>query len=118
MHLRGQVLQQEGHPPLNGVGGDDVVVIQHERNIACTTVHEIIRQHGQHGLWRRGLRGVQHCERGCPNLCIKRLQGGNQVGEKAGGIVVLRFQREPGDRHTALCQPLGKQGGFAEAGGG
>jgi hypothetical protein len=54
----------------------------------------------------------------CPNLCIKGLQGSNHVGEKAGGVVVLRSQRDPGDGHTTLEKPLGKQGGFAEAGGG
>ena len=70
---------------------------------------------GQHGLWWRGLRRVQHRERSCSNLRIQRLQGGNQVGEKTGGIVVLRFQREPGDRQVALGEPLGKQSRFAEA---
>ena len=112
MQLRGQVLQQEGHPALNGVGGDDVVVIQHEGEIACITAHQVIGQHGQHGLRWRGLRGVQQRERGRPELCIKGLQGGNQVGEKARGVVVLRFQREPGDRYARSRQAIGQAGWF------
>ena len=115
VQLRGQVLQQEGHPPLNGVGGDDVVVIQHEGNITSATVHEVIREHGQHGLWWRGLRRVQHCERRCPDLCIQRLQGGNQVGEKTGGIVVLRFQREPGDRCARSQRAIGRAASFCRS---
>ena len=34
--MRGQVLKQEDHPALNGLGGDDVVVIQHERDVEPT----------------------------------------------------------------------------------
>jgi hypothetical protein len=91
MQLRGQVLQQEGHPALNGLGGDDMVVIQHKRNITSIALHQFIRQHSQHGLWRRGLRGTKQRKRGLADLGIKRLQGGNQVRKKARGVVVLRF---------------------------
>src|SRR2546428_2952320 len=36
VQLRGQVLHEIHHPTMNGVGGDDVVVIQYERKIAST----------------------------------------------------------------------------------
>ena len=114
VQLRRQMLQQEGHPPLNGVGSDDMVVVQHEGEIPYVTAHQVIRQHGQHGLWWRGLRRVQHRERRCPHLCIKRLQGGNQVGEKTGGVVVLRFQREPGDRHARSQRAIGRAASFCQ----
>jgi hypothetical protein len=97
MQLRGQVLQEKGHAALNGFGADDVVVIQHQGDITFTAFHEIIGQHGQHRLWWRGLRGAQQREGGRANLDIKGLQGGNQVGEKARRVVVLCFQREPGE---------------------
>ncbi len=59
MQLWGQVLQQKAHPALNGLGTEDVVVIQHEGKIASTTLHEVIGKHGQHGFWRCGLRGAE-----------------------------------------------------------
>ncbi len=64
------------------------------------------------------MRGAQQHERRCAELCIQGLQGGNQVGEKARGIVVLRFQGEPGDRGAALGTPLSQQGRFAKPGRG
>ena len=108
---RRQVLQQEGHPALNGLGGNDMLVIQHEDNIHSTTLHEVIGEHGQHGLRRRRLRGVQHLQCRYSHLCIKGLQGGYQVGEKARGVVVLWFQGEPGRLLSAsrvvLPKPVG-----------
>jgi hypothetical protein len=91
MHLRWQVLQQEDHPTMNGLGSDGVVVIEHEGKICGTTVGHLADQHSQHHLWQRRLRGAQHRE-GCrADLFINGLQGDNQVGEKACGVVVLRF---------------------------
>jgi len=112
------MLQEEGHPTMNRVSGDDMVVIEHEGKILSTAVHEVICQHSKHDLWRRRLRGPEQGEQSCSQLCIKGLQGGNQVGEKAGGVVVFRFERQPGDRCAALGESLGKQGGFAKPGRG
>jgi hypothetical protein len=68
-----------------------MVVIQHEGEIARITACQVICHHSQHGLRRRGLRRVQHSQRDRPHLCIKGLQSGNQIGEKARGVIVLRF---------------------------
>ena len=46
----------------------------------------------------------------------KRLQGGNQVGEELYGLIVLRFQREPGNRSACGSPPLGEQGCFPKTG--
>ncbi len=48
----------------------------------------------------------------------QRLQGGDEVAEKPGGVVLPRVQRQPGGRAGALGEPVAEQGGFAEAGGG
>src|SRR6266496_3878827 len=47
---------------------------------------------------------------------IKGLQGGNQVGEEANRLIVLRFKREPGDGRVCGSSPLGQQGRFAISG--
>ena len=49
---------------------------------------------------------------------IKRLQGGNEVGEKTGEFIVLRLEREPGDGCARGSPPLGQQRRFAKTGGG
>ena len=54
---------------------------------------------------------------------LHRLQGGDQVGEKARGVVVAPVQREPGHLWPAssvipTVDPLDHQGGLAIAGGG
>lgn len=112
------MLHEIRHPAMNGIGSDEVVVIQHESEVLCIMAHEVIGQHGQHGLLWRGLRRVQQLERRYPHLCIKVLQRSNQVGEKVGRIVVFRFQREPGDRYARLSEPLGEQHRFAKPGRG
>jgi hypothetical protein len=50
-------------------------------------------------------------------VSINRLQGSNEVGKEADRVVVLRFEREPGDRHAALSEPLCQQCSFAKPGG-
>jgi hypothetical protein len=106
MQLRGQVLQQEGQPLVNRLGSEDVVIIQHQGELAATPVGHLADQHSQHRLGRGRLRGVHQCQGAPPQLGIHRLQGGNQIGEKASGIIVRRFQGEPGDRQRALSAPL------------
>ncbi len=58
MQLRGQVLKQEAHPALNGLGGDDVIVIQHEGDISGTTAGHLADQYPQHRHGPQGLRGA------------------------------------------------------------
>ena len=60
--------------------------------VAPTSLHCLaIGQHSQHDLWRQGLRGAQQRQRCRAKLSIQGLQGSNQIGEKARGVVVLRF---------------------------
>ena len=73
MQLRGQVLEQKGHAVLDAFVSDDMVVIQHQRQVACFTACQVIDQHGQHDLRIWGLRSAQQRERRRPNLCIKGL---------------------------------------------
>ena len=48
-------------------------------------------------------------------LRITGLQGGNQGGEEAYRFVVRWLKREPDHRDGRRGQPVGEQGGFAEA---
>jgi hypothetical protein len=47
-----------------------------------------------------------------------RLKSGDEVSQKARGVVVPLVQRQPGGRSPATGYPFAKQGGFAEACGG
>ena len=47
-----------------------------------------------------------------------RLQGGDEVRQKACGVVIPFVQREPGGRSPATGEPFAEERGFTEAGGG
>jgi hypothetical protein len=44
MHLRWQVLHEIPHPLMNGWGGDNVEVIEHEDNLLSLMAHQFIGQ--------------------------------------------------------------------------
>ncbi len=76
---------------MNGLGGDEVVVIQHEGEVLCLAGAEVVGQEREHGLQRRRLRRLEQCECRGADARVKRLQGGNQVGEETHRLVVLRL---------------------------
>ena len=47
---------------------------------------------------------------------LNRLQGGDEVAEKAGGIAIPCVQRQPGRRQLALGQPIADQHGLPKPG--
>jgi len=92
-----------------------VVVVEDER--------EVVRERGdlvdQHRQDRLGGGRVGRVERGqnfLPNPFPQPLQGGYEVGQKTGGMVVPFVQRNPGDRQLALQAPFAEHGGLAETG--
>src|SRR6266566_5557580 len=97
---------------------DDVIVIQHEREVLSLPTTEVVGEHGQHRLKFCGLWGSEQSERGIAKVWIKRLQGSYEIGEESGGLVILGFEREPGDGHVCGGQPLGKERRFPKTGGG
>jgi hypothetical protein len=47
-----------------------------------------------------------------------RLQSGDEISQKAGGIVIPFVQRQPGGQLFAAGEPFADQRGFAKAGRG
>ena len=91
--LRGQVLQQEGHPVLYVARLDDVVVVEHQHDIVRDCA-EVVEQSGQDRFDRR-LGRLQERERTCTDSGRRRLQRGDQVRPEHRGIVVALVEREP-----------------------
>jgi len=69
---------------------------------------------------RGQLRRLQEGARRLPCPWIKRLQGGDEVSEKTVGVIIVRFQRQPGYAGRGLLliaqamQPGGDQRGLAK----
>ena len=79
---------------------------------------DFIEQRGQHGFGGRRLRGLEHRQHPCANLRRNRLQRRDEVGQKAGRVVIPCVQRQPGHGPAATGDPGADQRGFAKAGGG
>jgi hypothetical protein len=61
MHLRRQMFEQERRPVLHITGVDDVVVVEHQHQVARDA--EVVEQRGQHPLDRRRLGLLQERQR-------------------------------------------------------
>ncbi len=105
---------------MDGAVGDDVVIVQHQDEVGGIPVQaglQVVEQQGEGGLQRGKGQGIVACEAGGVQRGARGLQGGEQVGEEADGVIVLRLEGEPGGRKRRGAEPVGEQGGFAEAGG-
>ncbi len=117
VYLRGQVLQQEGHPVLHVARVDDVVVVEHQHDIVRDGV-EVVKQIDKARLARR-LGRLQERERSCAIPGRRRLQRGDKIRPEQRGIVVALVEREP--RHGPSIgrsggQPLRQQRRLTEPG--
>ena len=94
-----------------------VVVVQHQDQ-AVWQGGEVVEQRRQHRLGGRRLRGLERGQRALSHVRRDRLQRRDQIGQKAGGVVVAFVQRQPGGRQAAAGDPLADQRGLAKPGGG
>ena len=117
MHLGWQVLEQKGEGIVNRFGINHVVVVKDEDELVREG-GDVIEQGRQHRFGWRWLRGLEHTQHPCANRRRNRLQRSDEVGQKAGGVVIPFVQRQPGDRSLATGDPFADQRGFAKAGGG
>jgi hypothetical protein len=62
--------------------------------------------------------GLEPAQHPFSDIRRDRPQGGDEVSQKARGVVVPFVQRQPGGRPTATGEPFTEERGFAEAGGG
>ena len=117
MHPWWQVLEQEGEGIVNRSGINDVIVIEDENEIVLDG-GDFVEQGSQNRFgwwWLRGLERTQHA---FSNVRGNRLKSGDEVSQKAGGVVISFVQRKPGCLSLATGYPFAEQRGFTEAGWG
>jgi hypothetical protein len=94
-----------------------VVVVEDEDEIVRDGVN-LVEQICQDRFGRRLLGGSEYTQRPLSDIRSDRLQGSDEVRQKARGVVVPFVQRQPGGRSLATGDPFAEESGFTEAGGG
>ena len=107
VHLRWQVFEQKGESVVNGLGLDQVIVVQDEDN-RSRDGRDVVDKGGKDGFGRRWLRRLKRAQRpfpkvgrssldsasiGCPrDRHDKAPQGGDKVSQEADRVVVTFIQ--------------------------
>jgi hypothetical protein len=117
VHAGRQVLQQEGEAPVDRVRLDDVIVVEHQGELARTG-RQLVHQGRDHGLGRRLVRGVEQREDLVLQSRVHLLDRGHHVAPQAHRVVVVGVQRDPAHRPPGGPGPLGEQGRLPEPRGG
>ena len=99
------MLEQKGEGMVNRFGIKHVVVVQDEDEMVWDG-GDFIEQGRQNRFGWRWLRGLEHTQHPCSNSRRNRLQSSDEVGQKAGGVVIPFVQRQPGDRSRAIRRPI------------
>ena len=119
---RRQMVEQERHPVLHIARVDDVVVVEHQHDVARDGA-QVVEQRGKHRLDRGRPGRLQEGQRTLADPGCRRPQRGDHIGPEGRGIVVAPVEREPrgqpliGRPGRSRRQPLGEQCGLAEASG-
>ena len=108
-----QVLDQIGDPLVDVVIRDQVVVVEHKRELLLHG-RQLIEQGCERRSTRRAVRGRRERD----EVGLDGSQRGNDVEEEADGIVVVVIERQPRDAGRPIGGPGREQGGLAEAGWG
>ena len=115
VQLGRQVLDQEGQRIVHRLGVEDVVVVEHEHDIARDG-GDVVEQGRQRRLEWRGLRRLEHGQYPFADPGRNRLQGRDQIGQEAAEVAVAFIERQPRHRSPAARDPFADQGGLAKAG--
>jgi hypothetical protein len=111
------VVQKKGQGVVDRPCIDGVVVVEDEYEIVRDGC-DLVEQGRQNRFGRRRLGGPEHTRHPFPDIRHDRLQGGDEVSEKARGVVVPLVQRQPGDGSIGTGGPFAEKRGLAEAGWG
>src|SRR5215472_11981048 len=117
MQLPWQVLDERGQRLVHRLGLNQVVIVQ-DQDKRVREGGQVIEEGGEQRFERWWLRGLEHRQDPGSNRRANGLQGSNEVGQKAAGVVVPLVQRQPCGWTRTSCQPLADQGGFTKAGRG
>src|SRR5687767_4545055 len=94
VHLWWLVLEQKGEGLVNRFGINHVIVVQDENEFVWDG-SDFIEQGGQNRFNWRGLGGLKYSQHPFSDICGNRLQRRDKVSQKACGVVIPSFQREP-----------------------
>ncbi len=114
VHRRRQVLDHKGEGDVNRLGIDDVVVVK-DQNEPVREAGDFIEQSSQNNVVRRWPRGLERAHHPFSDFRRNRLQGGDQVKQKARGIVIPVVERQPGGRSPAACDPFADHAWFCRS---
>src|SRR5215213_3786269 len=116
-----EVFQQERDDPVDGLGIDQIIVVENYGDLSREIGH-LIDESTRQRLQPRGLRRPKRGQYTLPEFLIDAPpERGHEIREKAGRVVIPLVQGEPDDRTFSLLaafQPLVQQRGLAETGGG
>jgi hypothetical protein len=115
------MLKQERKGLVNGRCLDHMVIFQHQGYLFSES-QKLIEQRGQESL-QRGMRSVQTLEKGRPDVRVKAVQSGSQIGPEMKGIVVSFIYSQPRDTRGVRTlvggmEPIAKQSRFTKTGWG
>src|SRR5512143_3689004 len=92
---------EEKHEGLvNRLGGDHMVIIENECK-GIVHLGQIVDQAGQESLERWRLGSLKHAKRRLCQIWLQCPECRNEVRKKANRIIIIIFEREPGDRIVA-----------------
>ena len=95
VEARWQVVEQERHGLLHLAGLDEVVVVEHQHDLAAGRA-DVVEQRGEQHLDRWRLRCGQQCQLVHTHVGLRSPQGRDQVGPEGHRIVVTPVERQPG----------------------
>ena len=109
------VLQQQTQQLVDGLLADEVIIVQHQDEVAFKSVQLIDQasdDHANSGEAEAVRKGA------CLRQCVGKegLHGGQEVGQKDAEVIVGLIQRNPGVGEVAGLQPGAQQGALAKAG--
>ena len=114
MRVRGQVIEQERHRFVHVGGLDDVVVVEHEDELARDHA-EVVHERGDDGRRRRRGR-LQDGHRAGRGVRDGGADGRHDVRPEPGRVVVTDVERQPGGCGAVVggTEPFGDEGRLAE----
>jgi hypothetical protein len=118
MSIGREMVEQKFQALIHGWGMNHVQIIQQQYDLPAG-MGQIVSQAGKGPRQWAGLRRLQHQASYFTGSQSGLLQGGNQIIEKDGWIVVTFIQRKPG-KYLGIgmeaAAPIGQQGGFTVTG--
>ena len=98
VHLWRLVFDEEGQGLIDRSGIERMVVIEHEDE-RIRDGGDVVEQGCQQRVAGRWLRRLQRSQRPCADTRRNGLQGSDEVGQKARGVVIAGIERQPGHPH-------------------